>query len=100
MFIPSEIVLFNQTIKIKYSRTLMYKHNMFASWEYAKNEIILQQSTRKCPLTPEQIEQSLIHELVHAALDLMGHDKLSSDEVFVCSMSNLIHQFIGQIENR
>lgn len=97
MYIPKEIKLFNQTIKVMYSRTLMDKEGFFAKWEYNKNRIILQQSTRKHPLTNEQIESSLIHEATHAFLDLLGHNNLSEDEVFVSSLSNLIHQFIIQI---
>ena len=97
MYIPSQIKLFNQTIKVVYSRTLMDKQGAFALWEYNKNKITLQQSTRKNPLTKEQIESSLVHEITHSFLDLMGHSKLSEDEVFVSSLSNLIHQFIVQI---
>lgn len=97
MFIPSEIKLFNQTIKVVYSRTLMDKQGAFAIWEYDKNRIVLQQSTRKRPLTKEQIESSLVHEVTHAFLDLTGNHKLSENEVFVSSLSNLIHQFIMQV---
>ena len=97
MYIPSQIKLFNQTIKVVYSRTLMDRYGYFAMWEYRKNKITLQQSTRKHPLTKEQIESSLVHEVTHSFLDLLGHDKLSKDEVFVSSLSNLIHQFFLQI---
>ena len=32
MYIPKEIKLFNQTIKVMYSRTLMDKDGFFAKW--------------------------------------------------------------------
>lgn len=97
MYIPAEIKLFNQTIKVIYKRDLMDKRGWFAYWDYNNNKIYLQQSTRKHKLTKEQIESSLVHEITHAFLDLTGNHKLSEDEVFVSSLSNLIHQFIMQI---
>jgi len=97
MFIPANIKLFEQTIKVKYSRTLIDKKGAFAIWDYNTNIITIQQSTRKHPLTQEQIEGSLVHEVTHAFLDLTGNHKLSENEVLVSSLSNLIHQFIMQI---
>lgn len=97
MYIPKEFKLFNQTIKVVYSRTLMDKKGFFAEWEYNKNRIILQQSTRKHPLTKEQIESSFIHEATHAFLDMAGYHKLSEDEKLVSTISNLIHQFLLQV---
>lgn len=97
MFIPANIKLFEQTIKVKYSRTLIDKKGAFAIWDYNTNTITIQQSTRNHPLTQEQIEGSLVHEVTHAFLDLTGNHKLSENEVLVSSLSNLIHQFIMQI---
>jgi len=97
MIIPREIKLFNQTIKVIYSRTLMDKENAFGLWRCRNHTIYLQQSTRKNKLTKEQIEATFIHELTHACLYVMGEDKLSSNEKFVSTFSNLIHQFIEQI---
>ncbi len=97
MVIPAEFQLFNQTIKVKYSRTLIDKKGAFGTWDLSKNKIYLQQSTRKHPLTKEQINSCFLHEFTHAALDLMGEDELSSNEKFVCNFSNLIHQMIEQI---
>ncbi len=97
MVIPSEFQLFNQTIKVKYSRTLIDKKGAFGLWYETKNTIYLQQSTRKHPLTKEQINATAIHEILHACLDLSGNQKLSQDETFVCVLSQLLHQFIEQI---
>ncbi len=97
MYVPKEIKLFSQTIKIVFKRDLIKTKQAFALWDYNRNKIYLQQSTREHPLTEEQIHQSLTHEATHAFLNLLGHDKLSDDEVFVSSLSNLIYQFITQI---
>ena len=95
MIIPSEFKLFNQTIKVKYSRTLIDKKKAFGLWDYNKNLITLQQSTRAYKLTQNQIDQTFVHEATHACLDMMGRQELSNDEVFVHTFSNLLHQLIG-----
>lgn len=99
MIIPEEIKLFNQTIKVIFKRDLIDKQQCFGMWDYRKNTIYLQQSTRKYKLTSEQINSTLVHELIHVCLDLLGEHKLSENEVFVSSLSNLIHQFIEEIND-
>lgn len=95
--IPNEIKLFNQTVKVILKSDLIDKHEAFGMWDYKTNKIYLQKSTRKYKLTNEQISSTLIHEICHAILDLMGESKLSENEKFISSLSNLIHQFIVQI---
>jgi len=97
MLIPARFKLFNQTIKVVYSRTLIDKQQAFGMWDEKKNTIYLQQSTRKHKLTREQIESTFCHEVTHACLDLMGEHKLSENERFVSGFSQLIHQFIEHI---
>ena len=99
MIIPAKFKLFNQTIKVVYKRDLIDKQNAFGLWVYNRNTIYLQQSTRKHILTSEQIEQTFIHEATHACLDLMGEHKLSENEKFVSTFSNLIHQFIIEVND-
>lgn len=94
MIIPASFKLYNQTIKVVYKRDLIDKKQAFGLWDYNKNLIQLQQSTRKHKLTKEQIESTFIHEVVHACLDLMGEHKISENEKFVSSFSNLLHQFL------
>ncbi len=97
MVIPKSFKLYNQTIKVIYSRTLIDKHQAYGLWLPLKNTIYLQQSTRKYKLTKEQIESCFYHETLHACLDLMGEEKLSSNERLVSGLSQLLHQFIEQI---
>ena len=98
MVIKSEYLIFGQTIKVSYSRTLIKRHNAFGLWNYNTNKIVLQQSTRQYPLTKEQINSTLVHEMTHCFLDLMGEQELSSNEKLVHTLGNLIHQFIEQNE--
>lgn len=97
MVIPAQFKLFNQTIKVIYKRDLISKKGAFGLWDYNKNKIYLQQSTKENILTEEQVHQTFIHEATHSCLDLMGRHDLSKDEVFVSTFSNLIHQFIVEI---
>lgn len=99
MIIPSSFKLFSQTIKVVYKRDLIEKQGAFAVWNYNRNTIYLQQSTRKHVLSKEQIHQSFVHEATHACLDLMGSSELSNDEKFVHTLSNLIYQLITEIHN-
>jgi hypothetical protein len=96
MVIPARFKLFGNTIKVVYKRDLIDRKEAFALWEYNRSTIYLQQSTRKFPLTKEQIENSFIHEATHAMLNLMGEEELSDNEKFVHTLSSLIHQFITE----
>jgi hypothetical protein len=99
MIIPREFKLFGQTIKVKYSRTLMDKKNAFGLCDYNKNTITLQQSTRKNILTREQIEQTFLHEVLHMMTYKLGYPDLSDNETFIDSFAHLLHQVVIQIEN-
>lgn len=94
MIIPASFKLFNQSIRVIFKRDLIDKEGAFGMWDLNKNKIYLQQSTRKYPLTKEQIELTLIHEASHAFMDLSGYHALSKNEKFISTLSSLIHQFI------
>lgn len=39
------------------------------------------------------VDQTLYHEVVHAILNILGEDKLNTNEEFVQKVSLLLHQF-------
>lgn len=96
MIIPASFKLFGNTIKVKYKRNLLDIQQAFGVCDYIKHTIYIQQSTRENPLTKDQIEQTFIHESCHMLLFLMGEQKLADNEKFICSFSNLLHQFIKE----
>ena len=96
MVIPASFKLFNQTVKVIYKRDLIDKKKAFGLWDYNRSTIYLQQSTRKHPITKEQLENTLIHEALHACLNMMGEYNLSNNETFVHTLSSLIQQFISE----
>jgi len=96
MIIPESFRLFNQTIKVIFKRDLIDKKQAFGLWDYNRNTIYLQQSTRKHPLNKEQIDNTFIHEATHAMLNMIGEYDLSNNEKLVHTLSSLIHQFIEE----
>lgn len=96
MIIPSSFKLFNHTIKVVYKRDLIDKKGWFGYWDYNKNTIYIQQSTRKYKISKDQIQNTFIHESLHACLNIMGETGLSNDEAFVHTLSSLIQQFISE----
>ena len=48
----------------------------------------------------DYMEHTYFHELVHAALDYMGEDKLYRNETFIDLLAGLIHQALVTSEER
>jgi len=91
--IPKSLKIAGQTIKVIFKKDLKLSgESVFGVWDYNKNKIYLQASTRKEPITQEQIESTYIHELVHACLEILGEEALSKKETFVTGFANLLHQ--------
>jgi len=98
MKIPKTFQIFGQTIKVIFKKNLIDKEESFGIWDYNKNIIYLQPSTRKHRLTKEQIESTFVHEYLHTSLDLLGYEELSKDEKFVNQLSLCIHQIVKNIK--
>lgn len=67
--------------------------NTVAKIIYAKNRVIISDNFNGDRCTPDYMEASFYHELVHGILETMGKTDLSSDEGFVEGFANLLHQF-------
>jgi hypothetical protein len=61
--------------------------------EYDQSLISIANKTETYDRTPQAIEATLYHEVVHAILDTIGKNELSRDEEFVQCFSTLLHQF-------
>jgi hypothetical protein len=58
-------------------------------WDARRDEITL------IPDLPKDLAyQSFLHEFVHASLDALGKDDLSTDEAFVDGLAGLVHQML------
>ena len=99
MKIPKEIQIIGQTIKTKLKKDLGKDYeDSFGTWDQNTSTVDLRKSTKKDPIAKEVMEQTYIHELTHASLELMGEPKLSLNEKFVTSLSQIIYQIIKQVE--
>lgn len=65
---------------------------------YREHKIKIQTSTGAYPRTPQMIEHTYLHEVLHHILDMLGYHELQSDEQFVDSVSGLIHQALTTAE--
>lgn len=58
------------------------------------------------PEIPDRIslEQTFLHELIHACLDAIGKSKLSKDEDFVDALAAVLHQYmitnVGEFDDK
>lgn len=66
--------------------------------EYFFNEIRLKKRHENRNLSNDCLFENYIHELVHAILDKLKYEKLSSDEQFVEQFSNLLVQILKQLK--
>lgn len=94
MHIPKSFKLFGQTIRIVWLRTLWKREKAWGVWYANRNVIALQLPVAGLNLSREQLEQTFIHEMIHACLDILEYEKLSSDEKFVDRFANALHQTI------
>jgi len=92
MKIPDRFKLFGHTIVTVSDPMLGPHHDLKGSYHKESHEIILDASERGNP--PSNIEQTYIHEVVHAILDHLRYDDLHKDEKFVDSFAHALHQFL------
>lgn len=99
MKIPDFFYLYGQKIKVEFNNTLSENKGAIGEWDDERNLIRLQIKTDVMPLSTDVVENTLVHEALHACLDLMDEGQLSQNEKFVTQLGNLLHQFIKQIES-
>ena len=59
----------------------------FGEVDFAQNKIIISKS-----LNAEQKDATIFHEILHAILTTLGYQNESTNEQFVCSVSNAMYQ--------
>lgn len=93
--IPTSFTLFGQEIKVLFRKTLVKKHKAVGMWKSNENKIELQTSSKTLPISADNIESTLWHEIVHAILDKNSYDNLNEDEEFVDRMANSIREVLN-----
>lgn len=93
--IPKRFNLAGQEIQVVWDNEYMLDREILGEVTLDYNVIKLATKGRGAKELPkERIEQVYFHEVVHAILDTMGKDKLSSSEEFVEGFSSLLYQVL------
>lgn len=86
--IPKEFTIFGERHKVKFVKSID-RGKTYGEWDPNKNIIRLEKSLS---LTPDKMEQTFIHELIHCCLDHLSYIELNKDEKFVDDLSKALHQ--------
>ena len=89
--IPKRFELLGRTIKVNKTKKSKFVDaaETYGHWNSTKCEIFIAEG-----LTEQQEEQTFYHEFMHAALDSLGYNELSSNEQLVDQMASLIQQMM------
>lgn len=97
MNIPTELNLMGSKFKVEMIDDIMVSSNHLGESHYYTQLIKL--ASNRLGLCQETIEMTFIHEVVHCILFLLGETEMNQDEKFVTQFSNLLYQFIKQVNN-
>lgn len=99
MRIPKEIAIGGLKFKILFDNELTDNKEVFGEINHHTHIILLTNQTKKGgKLTDEFIEQTLLHELTHAILEIMQERELNDNEKFINTFSTFLHQVITQLK--
>lgn len=88
--LPTSFELMGNTIKVEQVDNLSTIGDRFGDWQLKHNSIRIQSRGKGIP--DDVVFATFWHELVHAALDIIGHQKLSEDEEFVERLGQALYQ--------
>lgn len=92
MKIPKKITLLNSTYTVEIKHDLLDDQGAIGLLNPLKGKILIQPNSRNSPIIQNEIEQTFLHELVHAILYKMEKLELYKDEAFVNQFASLLHQ--------
>jgi hypothetical protein len=92
MKIPTSFQLHGQTITVVQVDHIGSENGTLGEARMAKNEIAIQNNANGFTRISTQVEQTLLHEIVHFILNHMGQDELCGEEQFVDGFAHLLHQ--------
>lgn len=85
--IPKSFSLFGEEHKVKLVK-LIDRGKSLGEWNPDNNTIKISTTGR----SDDSMEQTYLHELIHAILDHLSYEHLSNDEKFVDTFSKALHQ--------
>lgn len=90
----TEFQIHGHTIRIVKNPDLNEVERSLGISDHSLNEIIIQPITETFDCSPEQIEETLWHEIVHQILDKNDYHKLSANERLVSAFAKSLHQVV------
>ena len=101
--IPKAFTLFAQRIPIVWDKELINEDDAWGHAAYRRNVIRLQPSTEGQPRTPQQVEHTFWHEVLHLVFYLLGDYcvgdvRLREDETLIGLLSHAIQQILETAE--
>jgi len=97
MNIPEKIQIGGVTWDIVKDNGAMDRARRYGECNYSLSIINYQDEVDGKKRKKGAIEETVIHELLHAVLNSVGEIDLSSNEKFVSQTSGLLHQIINQL---
>ena len=94
MKIPKELKIIGRTIKIIIDDELTNRNDTSGEAHYRYDKILLQPCVRGTPRTPQSIQITLLHEIIHFILEGLGESDLKSNEKFISSFSEVLYQVL------
>lgn len=88
--LPAAIQILGQDITIAQVDNIHQVGDRYGDWDAKSNTIRLQALGKGLP--NDVVFATYFHEVAHAALDLLGHTDLSSDESFVERLGQAFYQ--------
>ena len=98
MKIPKSFMLHGHKFTVEFMDDLNDEHQLIGSINHSSTTIKLQRSCKGYKMEQSKIEDTFIHEMVHAMMVQIGRNDLNNDEVFITQFSSLLHQAITSME--
>jgi hypothetical protein len=89
----TQYTIFGQVIQILPKKKL-YKKGSIGLWKPNQNVIYYQKAIPEYKMSPDNIDQTICHEIIHSWLDKVGYENLSEDEKLVDLLGSCLNEFI------
>lgn len=96
MVIPKNFTIFGQQFTVEFDPELHNREDYVGQHRPRQNKIVLSPAGPNMPVT--RMEETFIHEIVHAVLSLLSEEELDGKEKFVDTFALALHQVIKTAE--
>jgi len=94
MKIPKELKIIGRTIKVVVDDELTNRNDTYGEAHYRYDKIYLQPRVKGIPRTPQSIQITFLHEIIHFILEGLRESDLRNNEKFVGPFSEVLYQVL------